>query len=97
MSFDAPTYITSRIEESDAKSGFRCGKHPLDDYFRRHAVPNDVANIGRTYVLRCGATDDASLPPVLGFYTICMAGVPSSQIAPVVEGGLFLGTTCPWC
>jgi GNAT superfamily N-acetyltransferase len=32
--------------------------------------------------------DDASLPLVLGFYTLCMAGVPSAQIAPVVEGKL---------
>jgi GNAT superfamily N-acetyltransferase len=88
MSSDAPSYVTLRIEESDAKSGFRCGKHPLDDYFRRHAVPNDLASIGRTYVLRRGAADDADLPRVLGFYTLCMAGVPSAQIAPVVAGKL---------
>ncbi len=85
MTSDEPTHVTSRIEASDAKSGFRCGKHPLDDFFRRHAVPNDLANIGRTYVLRRGADDEASLPPVLGFYTLSMAGVPSAQIAPVVE------------
>ena len=64
MSSDAPSYVTSRIEASDAKSGFRCGSHPLDDYFKRHAVPNDVANIGRTYVLRRGPADDAGLPLV---------------------------------
>jgi GNAT superfamily N-acetyltransferase len=88
MTSDAPRYETSRVEEADAKSGFRCGKHPLDDYFKRHAVPNDVANIGRTYVLRRGPTDDAGLPFVLGFYTLSMAGVPSGQLTPVVEGRL---------
>lgn len=88
MSSEAPSYVTSRIEESDAKSGFHCGKHPLDDYFKRHAVPNDVANVGRTYVLRRGPTDDAALPAVLGFYTLSMAGVPSAQIAPIIEGRL---------
>jgi GNAT superfamily N-acetyltransferase len=89
MSSRAPSYYaTSRVDESDVRFGFCCGKHPLDDYFRRHAVPNDLSNIGRTYVLRRNACDDALLPPVLGFYTLCMAAVPSAQIAPVVEGKL---------
>ena len=81
-------YATARVDESDVKSGFCCGKHALDDYFRRYAVPNDLQNIGRTYVLRRNANDDALLPTVLGFYTLCMAAVPSTQIAPVVEGKL---------
>lgn len=34
-------YITSQIEPEDATSGFSCGKHPLDDYLKRHAVSND--------------------------------------------------------
>lgn len=37
MSEQASTYVTSRIEEADPREGFRCGKHPLDDYFKRHA------------------------------------------------------------
>ncbi len=88
MSLDDASYFTSRIEESDAKSGFCCGRHPLDDYFRRHAVPNDRRNIGRTYVLRRSADDEASLPPVLGFYTLSMAAIPSAQIVPIVEDKL---------
>jgi GNAT superfamily N-acetyltransferase len=35
-------------------------------------------------VLHRSANDDESLPSVLGFYTLCMAGVPSAQIAPAV-------------
>jgi hypothetical protein len=48
MSEPEPAYRTSRIEDVDAKSGFSCGKHALDDYFARHAVANDRAGIGRT-------------------------------------------------
>jgi hypothetical protein len=39
-------FIT-RIEPSDGKTGFSCGKHALDDYFARHAAANDAAEIGR--------------------------------------------------
>jgi hypothetical protein len=45
-------YETSRIEPADVASGFRCGKHPLDDFFARHALGNDRAGICRAYVLR---------------------------------------------
>jgi hypothetical protein len=45
-------YATTRNEPADAAAGFSCGKHPLDDYFRRHAVANDRAGISRAYVLR---------------------------------------------
>ena len=41
----SPTYLTRRIGPADPACGFRCGKHPLDDYFRRHALPNDQGNI----------------------------------------------------
>ncbi len=50
---DSP-YVTTPIGPADAKSGFSCGKRPLDDYFARHSVPNDAASIGRAYVLRRG-------------------------------------------
>lgn len=88
MSEQASSYVTSRIEEADSRSGFRCGKHPLDDYFKRHAVANEIANVARTYVLRRGEGDDPGLPPVLGFYSLSMAGVPSAQVATVIPGKL---------
>ena len=78
-------YATSRITEADAASGFRCGKHPLDDYFSRHAVKNDQTSVGRAYVLRRGDDDDAMLPAVFGFYTLSMASVSSEQAATVLR------------
>lgn len=78
-------YITTPIEESDTKSGFSCGKHPLDDYFARHAFPNHVGDIGRAYVLRKDAGAAAELPLVLGFYTLNMALVESAQVAPLLK------------
>lgn len=73
------TYATERITKADAASGFRCGKHALDDYFARHAFKNDEAGVGRAYVLRRGADDDVNLPVVFGFYTLSMAAVASEQ------------------
>jgi hypothetical protein len=81
---DSP-YITSPIEETDTKSGFSCGKRPLDDYFARHAFPNHIGDIGRAYVLRRADDADANLPPVLGFYTLNMASAESAPVASVLE------------
>ncbi len=77
---EAPIYATVRIESEDAASGFRCGKHALDDYFARHALANDLAGIGRAYVLRRFG-DDETLPRVLGYYTLSMASVASEGVA----------------
>jgi GNAT superfamily N-acetyltransferase len=85
MSESESPYVTTPIEPAHARAGFSCGKHALDDYFRRHAVPNDAAGIGRVYVLRRGPTDDAALPDVLGFYTLSMANAESAQVAAVIK------------
>jgi hypothetical protein len=93
-------YITSAIEPADVVSpDFSCGKHPLDDYFKRHALANHLAGISRAYVLRrassdvlacgtpMGAVGGARSPRaarVLGFYTLSMALVESAQVAPVL-------------
>lgn len=69
-----------RINADDVASGFRSGEHALDDYFRRHALPNDTAGIGRAYVFRRTPGDDASLPLVLGYYTLSMAVVTAAMV-----------------
>lgn len=84
MSESEPSYVTTSIEPADAKAGFSCGNHALDDFFARHAVRNDEAGVGRAYVLRRDA-DDAALPVVLGFYTLSMASAESAQVAKVLE------------
>lgn len=78
--------MTSQIEPDDVASGFRCGIHALDDYFARHALANDRADISRAYVLRRTDEDPAELPRVLGFYTLSMAQVESAHVAPVAAG-----------
>lgn len=70
-----------RIGPADPACGFRCGKHPLDDYFRRHALANDQRNIGRAYVLDAPPEDVAArLPQVIGFYTLSMASAGSEDV-----------------
>lgn len=81
----SPTYLTRRIGPADPACGFRCGKHPLDDYFRRHALPNDQGNIGLAYVVDASADDVAAgLPTVIGFYTLSMAAAVSADVASVI-------------
>jgi hypothetical protein len=81
----AHTYLTRRIGPADPACGFRCGKHPLDDYFRRHALPNDQGNIGLAYVVDASPDDVAAgLPTVIGFYTLSMAAAVSADVASVI-------------
>src|SRR5258708_24447299 len=88
MSEPDAAYKTSRIEDADAKSGFSCGKHALDDYFARHALGNDRAGIGRAYVLRRATGDPPDLPSILGFYTLSMAVAESAQLAAALQAKL---------
>ena len=85
MSESVSNYVTSPIEPDDTKSGFSCGKHPLDDYFARHALANDRSGIGRVYVLRRAAGDPERLPAMLGFYTLSMAAAESTHLSKVLK------------
>lgn len=79
------TYLTRRIGPTDPACGFRCGKHPLDDYFRRHALPNDQENVGLAYVVDASPDDVAAgLPEVIGFYTLSMATAVSADVGSVI-------------
>jgi hypothetical protein len=79
------TYATERITKTDAESGFRCGKHALDDYFARHAFKNDEVGVGRAFVLRRGDDDEVTLPIIFGFYTLSMAAVASEQATEALK------------
>ena len=85
MTGGSSRYLTKPIEPADAKVGFSCGKHALDDYFARHAVSNDAAGIGRAYVLRRDDRDDATLPVVLGFYTLSMALAEAVTVSKLLK------------
>lgn len=88
MSEQVAPYVTSPIEAKDAKSGFSCGKHPLDDYLARHAIANDRVGVGRAYVMRRSDGDAVGLPAVLGFYTLSMANAEASEIARALRAKL---------
>ena len=80
----AVVYGTVRVEATDTISGLRSGHHALDDYFARHALPNDAAGISRAYVRRRSPNDDASLPVVLGFYTVSMATASATDVSKAI-------------
>jgi ribosomal protein S18 acetylase RimI-like enzyme len=81
-------YVTVQIELDDAASAFSCGKPPLDDYVKRHAIRNDRAGISRAYVLRRAEADPPELPGVLGFHTLSMAVAEPAPIAKLFEAKL---------
>lgn len=88
MSDGRLTYGTAPIEPSDAILGFACGVRPLDDYFARHAVANDASGISRAYVARRQESDDSALPLVLGYFTLSMAAVESTELSRVIDAPL---------
>ncbi len=67
---------------------FRCGVHALDDYLHRHALRNQQAGLGATFLLERSDTDDPHLPPILGFYTLSMAQVEPSTAQPYMPNPL---------
>lgn len=69
-------------------SGFSCGKPPLDDYVKCHAIQNDRAGISRAYVLRRAEVDPPELPNVLGFHTLSVAVAECAPIAKLLEAKL---------
>jgi GNAT superfamily N-acetyltransferase len=71
-------FPTSPIDESDV-GDFCSGQRELDAFYARHALPNDRAGIGRTFVMRNNGIE--GLPRVLGFYTVSMATVSAAQLA----------------
>lgn len=79
----APPPRTVKVHAEDAASGFRCGAPSLDDFFARHACSNDEHGIGRTYVLRRPTAAPATLPGVLGYYTLSMATIGAPLLAGV--------------
>lgn len=78
---------TEPIAEGDDDTGFQCGEPALDTYFARHALANDRAGIGKTFVLRREpkAEDD---PPILGFYALSMATVRAKQVSRLLRARL---------
>jgi hypothetical protein len=79
-------YLTTCIEADDVAAGFECGEPSLDVFFARHAQINTLAGLGTTYVMRRSASDDPSLPRVLGYYCISMATADPSKIRAALGG-----------
>jgi GNAT superfamily N-acetyltransferase len=76
--------VTSPISAEDVAAGFRSGVHPLDDYFARHALPNDRAGVSRCFVLH-GHDGE---PRVRGFYTLSMAAVQADAVRNALRARL---------
>ena len=75
---------TEAIGDDDPGKGFRCGQAALDDFFAKHALPNDRRGLGKTFVLRHAGGQ----PEILGFYTLSMADVEVDTLPPKIRRGL---------
>jgi GNAT superfamily N-acetyltransferase len=60
-----------RLDRSHERSGFSCGKPPLDDFIRNLVTQYQKRNLGRTYV---GVKQRE--PKVCGYYTLASGAVP---------------------
>lgn len=80
-----PAFETEPIREADPRSGFRSGKHSLDDYLARHAFTNHQRGIGAAYTLRRRSSDPTEWPELLGYYTLSMAVITSDQAAATLR------------
>ena len=61
---------TERLTERHDCRRFRCGKHALDSFLKRHALENDRRGLGNTYVAVAEETGR-----VLGYVTLCSSSV----------------------
>lgn len=80
----AGPFLARPVTQDDAVAGFASGEAALDAFLARHAVSNAARGIGTTFVLP-GADPQ---PRVLGFYTLSMALVDTSRVAPHLGRGL---------
>lgn len=72
-------FATVPIIARHVKAGFRCGSAPLDEFFAKHALPNDRRGIGKTFVLE-RPEGQQELPEVVGFYTLSMAVIAYGEL-----------------
>jgi ribosomal protein S18 acetylase RimI-like enzyme len=77
-------FLTESIRDEDPATGFRCGKAPLDEFFAKHALPNDRRGLGKTFVLRSRGSE----PEIVGYYTLSMADVEVEELPAKVRRGL---------
>ena len=80
-------FETVAFSPEDAASDFRSGVPPLDKFFRTQAGQNQRKNVSRTWVLRRTA-EAATLPEVLGFYTLTLGSVERETLPSAMAGKL---------
>ena len=81
MASESAKLVFEPLTASHGVSKFTCGKQPLDDYLRKHALANQNASAARTYV----AIMDGM---VIGFYTLTAAQVERESAPQRVGKGL---------
>ena len=65
--------------------GFVCGKPPLDDWLKAHALDNE-GKASRTYVVIAQAGEDAG--NVVGYYTLANGSVTRAEVPKRIRQGL---------
>ncbi len=75
--YRAPELLTEKHD----RSGFACGKPPLNQYIKKYALVNQRNDISRTYV----ATRDNR---VVGYYTLAFGSVSHDEATPKIKAQL---------
>lgn len=79
------SFFTEAIADADPKAWTGCGVAALDDFFRRHALPNSRRGLGKTFVMRSG---EPKAPALLGFYTLSMAALEGQRLPAALRTAL---------
>lgn len=79
--YAAPVPITT----DHRLDGFACGKPPLDDWLRAHALENE-GKASRTYVVAAQAGEDAG--SVIAYYTLAVGSVTREEVPRKIRQGL---------
>lgn len=74
---NAPELLT---DEHD-RSGFGCGKPPLNQYIKKYALINQEREISRTYVATRGSR-------VVGYYTLAFGSISHDEATPAIKAEL---------
>src|SRR5947209_4215771 len=72
---DLPALETVALTAEHTKSGFRCGKKPLDEFFAKYARQNAGKGSSKTWVLLRGEADPPEFPAVLGYYALTVGDI----------------------
>jgi GNAT superfamily N-acetyltransferase len=77
----ARRFVVEKLSESHVLDQFDCGKHPLTDWLKRHALKNQKLDSSQTYVVHKDSI-------VIGYYTLTTGSIEKKRTTTRVQEGM---------